>query len=116
LRDQINEFFIDRNDGTISAPLWRVSVPATHPPLDLSGQVLIEWGGAQRWYWTDESAERVRETAARAGGHASVFRAPKHMADFLAPLPPPLERIHRALKQSFDPAGIFNRGRLYPWM
>jgi hypothetical protein len=25
----------------------------------------------------------------------------------------PLERIHRQLKQSFDPAGVFNRGRLY---
>ncbi|MGB2974233.1 MAG: hypothetical protein WBD29_17945, partial [Candidatus Competibacter sp.] len=25
----------------------------------------------------------------------------------------PLLRIHRALKQRFDPAGVFNRGRMY---
>ena len=30
------------------------------------------------------------------------------------PLAPPLDRIHRELKREFDPAGIFNRGRLYP--
>lgn len=115
-RDQTHEFFAKRDDGAPRPALWRLSVPATHPPLDLSGQILIEWGGAQRWYWTQVPAETVRETAARASGHASVFRAQTRSADFLAPLPGPLERIHRALKQSFDPAGIFNRGRLYPWM
>jgi glycolate oxidase FAD binding subunit len=25
-----------------------------------------------------------------------------------------LQRIHRELKKSFDPAGIFNPGRLFP--
>ena len=30
-----------------------------------------------------------------------------------APLAPPLDRIHRDLKREFDPAGIFNRGRMY---
>jgi glycolate oxidase FAD binding subunit len=30
------------------------------------------------------------------------------------PLAAPLDRIHRELKREFDPAGIFNRGRLYP--
>ncbi|HXW65327.1 MAG TPA: glycolate oxidase subunit GlcE [Burkholderiaceae bacterium] len=116
LRDQTDAFFAGPSDGAPRPPLWRVSVPLTRPPLDLSGQILIEWSGAQRWYWTDLPAERVRESAARAGGHASVFRAQTRPADFLAPLSAPLERIHRALKQSFDPAGIFNRGRLYPWM
>jgi glycolate oxidase FAD binding subunit len=31
-----------------------------------------------------------------------------------APLAAPLDRIHRELKREFDPAGIFNRGRLFP--
>jgi glycolate oxidase FAD binding subunit len=31
-----------------------------------------------------------------------------------APLAAPLERIHRDLKRTFDPAGILNPGRLYP--
>ena len=116
LRDQTDGFFAGRSDGAPGPSLWRASVPATHPPLVLPGPVLIEWNGAQRWYWTDAPAEKVREVAARAGGHASRFRAPSRTGDFLAPVSAPLERIHRALKQSFDPAGIFNRGRLYPWM
>ena len=51
-----------------------------------------------------------------AGGHATLFRAgaapagvPRHQ-----PLAPPLDRIHQELKRQFDPAGIFNRGRLHP--
>jgi glycolate oxidase FAD binding subunit len=30
------------------------------------------------------------------------------------PLAPPLARIHRELKRSLDPHGVFNPGRLYP--
>jgi glycolate oxidase FAD binding subunit len=29
-------------------------------------------------------------------------------------LTPSVMQVHRRLKQSFDPAGIFNPGRLYP--
>ena len=31
-----------------------------------------------------------------------------------SPLSAPLAQIHRRLKAEFDPAGIFNRGRMYP--
>ena len=88
--------------------------------LELPGSdTLIEWGGAQRWLYSDAPPAQIRELAARAGGHASMFRSARRAADsvdFLAPLPAALERIHRALKKSFDPAGIFNPGRLYPWL
>jgi glycolate oxidase FAD binding subunit len=30
------------------------------------------------------------------------------------PLSPALMEVHRRLKQSFDPYGVFNPGRLYP--
>ena len=42
------------------------------------------------------------------------FRAADKSAGVFAPLAPPLARIHRGLKQAFDPAGVFNPGRLYP--
>ena len=123
LRDQKEAFFVATDAGTgagKSSTLWRLSVPATHPPLELPGSdTLIEWGGAQRWLYSDAPPAQIRELAARAGGHASVFRSARRgseAADFLAPLPAALERIHRALKKSFDPAGIFNPGRLYPWL
>ncbi|HYA65385.1 MAG TPA: glycolate oxidase subunit GlcE, partial [Burkholderiaceae bacterium] len=116
LRDQDEEFFSAQRSSAPCTPLWRLCVPSSHPPLDLPGDTLVEWGGAQRWLISDAPAESIRSTAARAGGHASVFRAEPRPADFLAPVPAPLERIHRALKQAFDPAGIFNRGRLYSWL
>ncbi|SPE26547.1 glycolate oxidase FAD binding subunit [Burkholderiales bacterium] len=116
LRDQQDAFFTSGRAPESGATLWRLSVPATHSPLDLPGNTLLEWNGAQRWLFSSAPAAQLQELAARAGGHASVFRAAQRGAEFLAPLSPALERIHRALKQSFDPAGIFNRGRLYPWL
>ena len=61
---------------------------------------------------TNESGPVVLETAARAGGHATVFRGDKSGGAF-ATLTPPLARIHRELKRAFDPDGVFNPGRLY---
>jgi hypothetical protein len=46
------------------ATLWRLSVPQTAPPLALSGEQLVEWGGAQRWLCTSTPAAQLREAAA----------------------------------------------------
>jgi glycolate oxidase FAD binding subunit len=43
-----------------------------------------------------------------------LFRAADKSAGVFAPLAPALARIHRRLKRAFDPAGVFNPGRLYP--
>jgi len=56
----------------------------------------------------------VRNAVAQAGGHATIFRSNDKSAGAFAPLKSPLDRIHRELKKSFDPAGVFNPGRLYP--
>ena len=59
----------------------------------------------------------MRTLAASAGGHATLFRsdaALKNAAGAFQPLSPVLAKIHRNLKQAFDPAGVFNRGRMYP--
>ena len=96
--------------------LWRLSLKATTPPLNLPGQQLIEWGGALRWLKSDADAKTVREAATFGGGHATLFRSGDKSAGVFHPLPPALEKIHRRLKQSFDPAGIFNPGRMYDGM
>ena len=95
-------------------PLWRLSVKPTTPPLDLAGPQFIEWSGALRWLRSDADAKVIRAAAAQAGGHATLFRAPNKTAAVFHPLSPALERIHRRLKDAFDPAGILNPGRLYP--
>ncbi len=97
-----------------SGPLWRLSVKATTPPLALPGKQLIEWGGALRWLRSDADAKTIRDAAARAGGHATLFRGSDKSAGVFHPLPLALMKLHRNLKQAFDPAGILNPGRLYP--
>jgi len=108
IREQAGPFFAG------NAPLWRLSVKSTTPPLQLSGLQLIEWGGALRWLKSDADAESIREAAARAGGHATLFRAADKSAGAFHPLPPALMKLHANLKRAMDPAGILNPGRLYP--
>lgn len=113
LRDQTASFF-RLQEGEA---LLRLSVPDTAPPLNL-GPTLIEWHGAQRWIKFGPGlpfpgdADRLSEIA----GHATLFRvtrAQDKARGVFTPLAVPLGRIHRELKQQFDPAGIFNRGRMY---
>jgi glycolate oxidase FAD binding subunit len=115
LRHQHDEFFAAAEtqiaDG---ATLWRLSLPSTAPATGLTGALMIEWGGAQRWLCSALPAAQVREHARQAGGHATCFRSNDKQAGVFTPLKPPLDRIHRNLKKAFDPAGIFNPGRLYP--
>lgn len=96
--------------------LWRVSVPQTAPVLELPAVPLVEWHGAQRWvHAAAGDGARIRETAVRAGGHATLFRTARTNASGrMTPLAPALAAIHERLKQQFDPAAVFNRGRLYP--
>ena len=105
----------EQEDGFFSnaAALWRLSLPAKTAPLSLPGEPLIEWGGALRWLACDGPAAAVREAAARAGGHATLFRGGDRSEGAFHPLPAPLMAIHRNLKRAFDPQGLFNPGRLY---
>ena len=115
-RDQTLPFFTATTPGL---GLWRLSLPQTAPALDLPYAQLVEWHGGQRWLWAPESAQaELRQAAEAAGGTASLFIAAnaystgsKARFDVLKP---PLDQIHQRLKKEFDPAGIFNRGRLYP--
>jgi len=93
--------------------LWRLSLPSTAAPLSLGGTQLIEWGGAQRWLRTDLDAAGIRRSVTAAGGHATLFRASDKSCGVFQPLQPAVARIHERLKASFDPAHIFNPGRMF---
>jgi glycolate oxidase FAD binding subunit len=110
LREQTNDYF---TAATAGASLWRLSVPSFIPPLALPGEQLIEWGGAQRWLKTDVDAATIRKTAEQVGGHATLFRGGDKNVGVFHPLAPAIAKIHRNLKASFDPSGIFNPGRMY---
>jgi glycolate oxidase FAD binding subunit len=111
LREQESAFFTD----AVQDPkgLWRLSLPSVAAPLDLPGTQLIEWGGAQRWLRSGADAPAIRAAAAQAGGHATLFRGGAKSAGVFQPLAPAVRAIHRQLKDVFDPAGVFNCGRMY---
>jgi len=95
-------------------PLWRLSVPPACEPFELEGESLIDWGGAQRWLKSRLPASTIRAATAKAGGHATLFSGGDREGDVFQPLPPALLALHQRLKQSLDPAGILNPGRMYP--
>jgi len=113
LREQTHPFFAPVQDGRA---LWRIAVPTVAPPLDLPGAQLVEWGGGQRWWLSNEdtSVDTVRAVVQAAGGHATLFRNGDKSVGVFTPLASPLMAIHQRLKASFDPAGIFNPQRMYP--
>ena len=118
LRDQTHAYFD-------AGCLWRLSVPPAASAIILRGEQLIEWGGAQRWLKVDAEdgeagaeqaaaqAARIRRSVAAAGGHATLYRGAHKSVGVFHPLAPAVAGIHERLKQSFDPAGIFNPGRMY---
>ena len=109
LRDHGNDYFA----GGDGPALWRLSVPSVAPPLALEGEQLIEWGGAQRWLRTEADAAVIRAAAEKACGHATLFRGGDKSVGVFHPLAPAVAKIHRHLKDAFDPSGIFNPGRMY---
>jgi glycolate oxidase FAD binding subunit len=114
VRDQSADFFLlDAAASSRGERLWRLSVPATAAPVKLPGRQLIEWHGAERWWRTPADAGQVRSAAQLAGGHATLMRGGFKSVAVFTPLSDVLMRIHQGLKQAFDPARIFNPGRLY---
>jgi glycolate oxidase FAD binding subunit len=101
--------------------LWRLSVAQTAPELDLPWPQLIEWHGGLRWLWAPaNAADQLRAVAKKVGGNATLFIADyaclsvvSATFDRFPGLVPPLDTIHLRLKAEFDPANIFNRGRLF---
>jgi glycolate oxidase FAD binding subunit len=109
LREQRHVFFAG------DMPLWRLSVPSTVGAIVLGSPQLIEWGGAQRWLRAPgdaATAQRIRATVSAAGGHATLFCGGDKRVGVFQPLAPAVARIHARLKAGFDPAGIFNPGRM----
>ena len=112
-RDQQLPFFTSPSPGLC---LWRLSVPQTAPVLALPHPQFIEWQGAQRWLWAPASAaDELRAAASAVNGHATLFRAgvdgapgvPRFQRQSAA-----LQSIQARLLEAFDPAGVFNPGRM----
>jgi glycolate oxidase FAD binding subunit len=106
MREQTTPFFAN------ASQLWRVTVPAHSPPLDVEFASCVEWNGVQRWYGNVDD-EQLKAAAAAVGGHVTHFRGVSATTEVFAPLPAALLRLHKSLKAVFDPAGVLNPGRMY---
>ena len=116
VRDQKLAFFTPPNDD---ACLWRLSVPAATPAMTLGLPRMMEWHGAQRWFWANtQEAHGLREWAQRVGGHATLFRCSQAHGEqdkavgVFSQLSAPLQAINSRLQAQFDPSGVFRTQRL----
>ena len=111
LKEQRLEFF------NTEKSLWRLSLASDIESVlaenSHEDDFLYEWGGALRWLKSDVPAQVIQAAVAEIDGHASLFRLTDQSAIF-QPLTPGLMRIHKNLKQAFDPHNILNPGKLYP--
>jgi len=112
LKEQQLDFF------NTAKPLWRISLASDIefpglPTDDINDDYLVEWGGALRWLKSNAPAETLQEAVTKLDGHAILFRHAGQPTLF-QPLLPGLQRLHKSLKQAFDPANILNPGKLYP--
>ncbi|MDX8385480.1 MAG: glycolate oxidase subunit GlcE, partial [Gallionella sp.] len=98
---------------TTASTLYRVMVKPATPPLTIDGKWLLGWAGAQRWLVSNAPVATIREQVAKVSGHVTQFRGGDRNGSVFSPLAPALMPFHQRLKASFDPHGIFNRGRMY---
>jgi len=72
--------------------------------------------GSQRWLKGEGDLAEMEAMASAAGGQVSLFRGGDRHGEVMHSQPQALKTIQRRVKQSFDPDGLFNPGRLYSWL
>ncbi len=107
IKNQTHDFF------NAEQSLWRISLASNTPALSIEGDTLYEWGGALRWHKSEAPADKIRQTTDAANASTSLFRSSGDRDEIFQPLPEHLMKLHRNLKQAFDPDNIFNIGRMY---
>lgn len=117
LRDQRHAFFTQAPSD--DACLWRLGVPAATPAMPLGLPRLMEWHGAQRWFWgSAKEAHGLRDWAKQVGGHATLYRVSAALGEadkavgVYSPLTPVLQTVNTRLQAQFDPQGVFRTQRL----
>lgn len=105
-------------------PLWRISTAparghAVAAAITPAAQMFYDWGGGLIWvampYGDEPDASAIREAVAAVGGHATLVRASASVrasADVFQPQEPALARLSKRVKESFDPKGVLNPGRM----
>jgi glycolate oxidase FAD binding subunit len=112
--------------GAAERPLWRISTAPSKGAevaaaiVRQGAQVFYDWAGGLIWVETlpsaDAGAPLVHRTVAAAGGHATLIRAPaavRAAVDVFTVQDGGLAALTRRVKESFDPKGLLNPGRMW---
>ena len=110
LREQTLPFFGGNQD------LWQFSVRPNSPHVLSQDDWLIDWGGAQRWLAGRHDRDELDAIAAQSGGEVSHVRGGDRKSEVLPSIVGIKRELLVRMKQAFDPAGVFNPGRLYSWL
>ena len=103
--------------------IWRLCVPVSDAQAACEASEArawyADWAGGLLWLGlpaTREIADRLRGITARFGGHATLLRAnavARARLDVFEPEPAARAALTCAVKNAFDPARLFNPGRMY---
>lgn len=108
-------------------PLWRISTaPSRGAELAAmiasaaQAQMFYDWAGGLIWValgaCDDAGAALVQRAVAATGGHATLVRAPASVraaVDVFAPQDAAVAALTKRVKESFDPRGVLNPGRMW---
>jgi glycolate oxidase FAD binding subunit len=108
--------------------VWRVSLPPSEGPRAMAhirtaapaARGYYDWAGGLLWVSVPPSehgsTQVIRGAIPPATGHATLIRGPESLRASVfvfEPLPDPLAKLTRRVKQAFDPSGVLNPGRMY---
>ena len=106
-------------------PLWRISTAPARgheiaAAITPAAQMFYDWAGGLIWvampYADEPDAGSIRAAVKAVGGHATLVRAPaavRAAVDVFEPQQAALAALSKRVKESFDPKGVLNPGRMW---
>jgi glycolate oxidase FAD binding subunit len=106
-------------------PLWRISTAPSRgheiaAAITPAAQMFYDWAGGLLWvampFAGEPDAGSIRAAVKSVGGHATLVRAPaavRASVDVFEPQEPNLRALSKRVKESFDPKGVLNPGRMW---
>ena len=113
--------------GEPATHLWRISTEPRRASKvidavrrNMKAEAFYDASGGIVWLEVTASADAgaadIRRILSSHGGHATLIRAEPEVRasiEVFQPMSTVVERLSRGIKESFDPAGILNPGRMY---